>query len=75
MAQRFRHAEALFVPTPAANCRVAQTELSSAAIARHVARAIDLVAHLERRSDGRRVVSEIARVEDEVATVVWSHER
>jgi pilus assembly protein CpaF len=50
-------------------------ELSSAAIARHVARAIDLVAHLERRSDGRRVVSEIARVEDEVATIVWSHER
>ena len=50
-------------------------ELSPGAIARHVARAIDVVVHLERRSDGRRVVREIARVEDEVATIVWGHDR
>jgi len=50
-------------------------ELASAAITRHVARAVDVVAHLERLGDGRRVVSEIARVEDELATIVWAHER
>jgi len=50
-------------------------ELSSGAISKHVARAIDVIAHLERRPDGRRVVREIARVEDEVATIVWTHER
>jgi pilus assembly protein CpaF len=49
-------------------------ELSAGAITRHVARAIDVIAHLERRSDGRRVVREIARVEGESATIVWSHE-
>jgi len=50
-------------------------ELSSAAITRHVARAVDFIAHLDRRSDGHRVVREIACVEDDVATIVWSHER
>jgi len=49
-------------------------ELSSNAIVRHVARAIDVIAHLDRRPDGRRIVREIARVEDEIATIVWSHE-
>jgi Flp pilus assembly CpaF family ATPase len=48
-------------------------ELSSAAIARHVARAVDLVVHVDRHPDGKRVVREIARVEDELATIVWSH--
>jgi pilus assembly protein CpaF len=48
-------------------------ELSSAAIARHVARAVDLVVHVERHPDGKRVIREIARVEDELATIVWSH--
>ena len=50
-------------------------ELSSNAIIRHVARAIDVIAHLDRHPDGRRVVREIARVEDEIATIVWSHDR
>jgi pilus assembly protein CpaF len=50
-------------------------ELSSAAITRHVARAVDVIVHLDRHPDGRRVVREIARVEDEVATIVWSHDR
>jgi pilus assembly protein CpaF len=50
-------------------------ELSSSAIVRHVARAIDVIAHLDRRPDGRRIVREIARVEDELATIVWSYDR
>lgn len=50
-------------------------ELAPGAIARHVARAIDLVAQVERRSDGRRIVREIARVEDDQATIVWSHDQ
>jgi len=50
-------------------------DLSSSAITRHVARAIDVVAHLERRSDGHRVVHEIARVDDGSATIVWTHDR
>ena len=49
-------------------------ELSAAAIIRHVARAIDVVVHLDRRSDGGRVVREIARIEDEVATIVWQRD-
>ncbi|HEX9495236.1 MAG TPA: ATPase, T2SS/T4P/T4SS family [Candidatus Limnocylindria bacterium] len=48
-------------------------ELSAAAISRHVCRAIDVVVHLERRADGRRIVREIARVEDELATIVWTN--
>ena len=48
-------------------------ELAPAAIARHLARSIDVVAHVERRRDGRRVVREIARVDGEAATVVWCH--
>jgi pilus assembly protein CpaF len=48
-------------------------ELSAAAIARHVGRAIDLIVHLERRGDGKRVVREIAGVEDEHATIVWTN--
>ena len=47
-------------------------ELAPAAIARHVARAIDLVVHVARRPDGGRMVREIALVEDDRATVVWS---
>ncbi len=46
-------------------------ELSAAAITRHVARAIDVVVHLDRRPDGQRVVREIARVDDDLATIVW----
>lgn len=49
-------------------------ELSAPAITRHVARAIDLIVHVERRSDGRRIVREIARVEDDVASVIWRWE-
>ena len=50
-------------------------ELAPSAITKHVARAIDVIVHLERTTDGRRVVREIARVEDELATIVWRHER
>ncbi len=50
-------------------------ELSAAAITRHVARAIDLIAHVERRADGKRIVREIARIDDELATVVWANGR
>jgi len=49
-------------------------ELAPSAITKHVARAIDVIVHLERTTDGRRVVREIARVEDELATIVWRHE-
>ncbi len=48
-------------------------ELGPQAIARHVARSVELIAHVARGGDGRRIVREIARVEDEVATIVWSH--
>ena len=50
-------------------------ELAPSAITKHVARAIDVIVHVERTTDGRRVVREIARVEDELATIVWRHER
>ena len=50
-------------------------ELAPSAITKHVARAIDVIVHVERTRDGRRVVREIARVEDELATIVWRHER
>lgn len=46
-------------------------ELDGGAITRHVARAIDVVVHVERRTDGRRAVREIATVADGAATVVW----
>lgn len=47
-------------------------ELGAGAIARHVARAIDLVVHVERRRDGRRRVREVATVSaDGVPTIVW----
>jgi pilus assembly protein CpaF len=49
-------------------------ELSAAAITRHVARAIDVIVHLDRRTDGSRVVREIARLEDDVPTIVWRHD-
>jgi hypothetical protein len=32
-----------------------------------------LIVHLERRGDGKRVVREIAGVEDEHATIVWTN--
>jgi pilus assembly protein CpaF len=50
-------------------------ELAPAAIARHVARAIDLVVHLERAAGGRRRVREIARIDDEILRTVWSAAR
>jgi pilus assembly protein CpaF len=50
-------------------------ELAPSAITKHVARSIDVIVHVERTADGRRVVREIARLEDELATIVWRHER
>jgi pilus assembly protein CpaF len=41
------------------------------AISRFVARALDVVVHVARAKDGRRIVREIAAVEDAGPTVVW----
>ena len=49
-------------------------ELSAAAITRHVGRAIDVIVHVERRTDGKRVIREIARVDDELATIIWTND-
>jgi pilus assembly protein CpaF len=46
-------------------------ELGAGAIARHVARAIDVVVHVERRADGHRGVREIATITDGTAAIVW----
>ena len=46
-------------------------ELGAGAIARHVARALDVVVHVERRPDGQRGVREIATITDGVATIAW----
>lgn len=46
-------------------------ELAAEAVRRHVVRAIDLVVHLARDPSGRRVVREIAAVEDDGAHPVW----
>lgn len=46
-------------------------ELGAGAIARHVARAIDVVVHVARRGDGRRGVREIAAITDGSAAIVW----
>ena len=48
-------------------------ELSPSSIARHVARSIDVVVQVTRMEDGRRIVREIAQVENDVATIVWAH--
>jgi len=50
-------------------------ELAPSAITKHVARAIDVIVHVERTTDGRRRVRETARLEDELATSDWRHER
>ncbi len=46
-------------------------ELASAAIARHVSRALDLVVHVNRGFDGQRSVGEIAAVEDDALETLW----
>jgi pilus assembly protein CpaF len=46
-------------------------ELSADAVRRYVARAVDVIVHLARERDGRRVVREIAAVDGESARVVW----
>lgn len=46
-------------------------ELSAAAIERHIARAIDRVVHVVRRSDGVRVIAELASVGPAGVDIVW----
>lgn len=46
-------------------------ELGAEAIARHIARAIDVIVHVERRRDGRRAVREIAAARDGTVATVW----
>ncbi len=47
-------------------------ELASAAIARHVSRAIDIVVHVRRERGGCRVVGEIAAVDDDALETLWT---
>ena len=48
-------------------------ELGAGAIARHVARAIDLVVHVERRRDGQRRIREVATTApDGSMAIVWN---
>jgi len=48
-------------------------ELDAGAIARHVARAIDLVVHVERRRDGQRRIREVATIApDGSMAIVWN---
>ncbi len=46
-------------------------ELASAAIARHVFGALDLVVHVKRERDGQRSVGEIAAVDDDALETLW----
>ena len=46
-------------------------EVAPAAIARHVARAIDVIVHVARGRDGRRAVREIAEIGDAGARPLW----
>ncbi|HUQ16200.1 MAG TPA: ATPase, T2SS/T4P/T4SS family [Candidatus Saccharimonadales bacterium] len=46
-------------------------ELGERAISRHVARAVDVVVHVERRRDGRRRIREIATITDGALRVAW----
>lgn len=46
-------------------------ELASDAALRHVLRAIDVVVHLARDGSGRRLVREIAAIDDDGAHLVW----
>ncbi|MBI2983007.1 MAG: CpaF family protein [Chloroflexi bacterium] len=46
-------------------------ELSAEAARRHVVRAIDVVVHLARQTSGRRIVREIAAVDEDGARPLW----
>jgi pilus assembly protein CpaF len=46
-------------------------DVMSSAISRYVARAFDVVVHLGRTREGRRVVREIAAIEDDGPTTLW----
>jgi len=48
-------------------------ELASDAIRRHIRRSIDLVVHLARDRDGRRIVHEIVSISDTADEPLWSY--
>src|SRR6266850_2456524 len=78
-AQRRRGKRPTHSPAKSLSCSRDRLELllsrsgdvAPSAITRFVARAFDIVVHVARTKDGRRIVREIAAVEDAGPVVVW----